>query len=530
DVDPDGDVLQVVEVNGQALQCGQPVQVAGGALTMHCDGSFRYEPAQGFVGDDCFTYTVSDGANTSTGEAILYTVPVKGLLKVDFSGYGYWWDFDLDGAVDEKEAATAVSSDSLWVDEVGIVLDGDWPLRRAVHLRATRGNDVWIKPTIYAENQWYGANDELTLLSFQGMFSQKKLPNRVAAYTGASEFDLTWELTSNYGQPGEKWVRVKTSYHPLYVTLRDPIISPDNHGVGVTLLHLGSTLGEGQQTDDGVIGKVWEQFATLNVFTEEGQKLHFYRDFRTTMETTSGLITDKDGQSRAWASLLIDVFKAQGISEDNNLVKISPDPNRVLPQNLTQEGRNYFSDKIYMLLKNWDFSALPKANAAIVHDSNDPDPDFEALIRDFPYLNVLGLYRDFAEIPPVGQQFSTSYYWLYSDVRDQQGIPGQGTPNPGSLVKAHSLVAMRFDGKTNWFDPSYGKRYDQLAPADRLASFESNMISGFGVLLFAPIREQVVGVDLNEDNDLNDTVERDILLIKKQNEDLVETKSEISTI
>src|SRR4029079_772106 len=52
DHDPQGDALQAQLVSN----------VSHGALDLHADGTFTYQPAAGFSGVDAFSYRVSDGA------------------------------------------------------------------------------------------------------------------------------------------------------------------------------------------------------------------------------------------------------------------------------------------------------------------------------------------------------------------------------------------------------------------------------------------------------------------------------------
>lgn len=62
DTDPDGNPLTVTAVNGSAAAVGSEITLASGArLTVRADGSFDYAPAAGFVGQETFGYTVSDG-------------------------------------------------------------------------------------------------------------------------------------------------------------------------------------------------------------------------------------------------------------------------------------------------------------------------------------------------------------------------------------------------------------------------------------------------------------------------------------
>ncbi|MCF6443337.1 Ig-like domain-containing protein [Nereida sp. MMG025] len=85
DIDPDGDTLTVVEVNGNANGVGSEVVGSnGGVFTLNPDGSFDFsangefdELAPGESAETTITYTVSDG-NGGTGTATL-TINVQGV-------------------------------------------------------------------------------------------------------------------------------------------------------------------------------------------------------------------------------------------------------------------------------------------------------------------------------------------------------------------------------------------------------------------------------------------------------------------
>lgn len=64
DLDPDGDTLTAELQNGPDH----------GSLTLNPDGSFSYTPASNFNGSDSFTYTASDGTNSSSLVTVLLTV------------------------------------------------------------------------------------------------------------------------------------------------------------------------------------------------------------------------------------------------------------------------------------------------------------------------------------------------------------------------------------------------------------------------------------------------------------------------
>jgi len=69
DTDPDtGDVLTAIE---------GALTPKNGALVLSEDGTFTYTPNKGFLGDDSFTYAVTDGFNTSAEVEVKITVSEK---------------------------------------------------------------------------------------------------------------------------------------------------------------------------------------------------------------------------------------------------------------------------------------------------------------------------------------------------------------------------------------------------------------------------------------------------------------------
>ncbi|WP_246861947.1 LamG-like jellyroll fold domain-containing protein [Nocardioides sp. SYSU D00065] len=68
DTDADGDPMS-------ATRTSQPVN---GSVTLAADGSFTYTPDAGFVGRDRFTYTATDGADTSASATVTITVKPSG--------------------------------------------------------------------------------------------------------------------------------------------------------------------------------------------------------------------------------------------------------------------------------------------------------------------------------------------------------------------------------------------------------------------------------------------------------------------
>ena len=82
DVDPDGDTLQVVEVNGQTTNVGTAIAgSAGGVFVINATGAMTFNPGADFndlaVGETratSVTYTVSDGQGGTSSATVTYTV------------------------------------------------------------------------------------------------------------------------------------------------------------------------------------------------------------------------------------------------------------------------------------------------------------------------------------------------------------------------------------------------------------------------------------------------------------------------
>ena len=71
--DLDGDALSIVAINGTPIEhdgpyyFGQPISLPSGAtLTVFADGTFSYAPPPNYTGSDSFTFTLSDGLDTTS--------------------------------------------------------------------------------------------------------------------------------------------------------------------------------------------------------------------------------------------------------------------------------------------------------------------------------------------------------------------------------------------------------------------------------------------------------------------------------
>ncbi|ARU04568.1 hypothetical protein CCO03_07650 [Comamonas serinivorans] len=94
DSDPDGDALQVTDINGTALTPGvaQSIPVTGGTVQVSAAGGLTFVPDSGFTGTVVFPYAISDGrggAASSTVEITVAEPPVRAAHPVPVGG-GAW--------------------------------------------------------------------------------------------------------------------------------------------------------------------------------------------------------------------------------------------------------------------------------------------------------------------------------------------------------------------------------------------------------------------------------------------------------
>jgi hypothetical protein len=400
DTDPDGDRLRVVKINDQPLR--QLMQLPSGAqLVMNPNGDFAYYPAADHTGDDCFTYTVSDGVAEATQTVVVHTAKILGIRSVTFSGgHTVYRDPELDptGVI----APDVAYSSEHWLDKN---LDGDaedagehsWPYAY------TRGTTLKVSARFVLDTAWGGGPiyvmatepadpatgfqihvgpkavrvdptnpNELVLDETE---SPVAFPNVVQAYGGANLFRLDWQATSDSQRANSTWTKAGESNqtkNPLYLTYDAPNLSNSwTHTVNLyhTLVHLGSVAASGQDTQDGVVQKVWEEFNDLVVRKFRGEYLHYYKSFRTTNTSTRELLAFRDGQCGSWAKLFLDVLKAQGIRFAENYVLAIPAPMTLgIPDTVLRRG---------FLVKDWNFNGAGVADDAV---KRAPGTDIDNLI------------------------------------------------------------------------------------------------------------------------------------------------------
>ena len=160
DVDPNGDALQIVAVDGNAVT--GPTTLAtpnGGTLVVSPDGTYDYTPPEGFVGTESLVYEVSDGAGGADEATLLLSV------------------FDSPPEIEDDVNTTSsnmpVAGNVLTNDNGGNPLDevhvGDGagnPISDPVTLTTDAGGTIVLQPNgdyVYTPPQDFSGGDSVTI-------------------------------------------------------------------------------------------------------------------------------------------------------------------------------------------------------------------------------------------------------------------------------------------------------------------------------------------------------------------------------
>jgi hypothetical protein len=213
-----------------------------------------------------------------------------------------------------------------------------------------------------------------------------------------------------------------------------------------TLFNLGCRNAKGLgSAAQAVVDAIYNDFKDRDVQrvkfssgTLDGVKMAYWNNPQTIVDSTTGLLSTGDGRCGAWAQLFTDVLRSQGI--DAQLTGFfAPMPNRQLFDAIQAKYPNYQGE-------------------ITINLGNALQPQPLILVKNWNIAN---------EFAPI----------------DNQGIEGQGSPNPKGRFTDHAVV--EYGGK--YYDPSYGS--DVFA--SQLA-WEDAALDAFGLLIHAnpPLPDQ----------------------------------------
>jgi len=300
------------------------------------------------------------------------------------------------------------------------------------------------------------------LITLSNAQADVALPNTVQYYNPMS---IAWTITPTTGPPLN--CSVANTTHRIYVLLAIP-----NSGSRYeTLIHLTSTDAAGKNNENDTVAAIWNEFTDRVASRKpkdgfnnpDGAQLTYYANWNCVNTTTATVLTNGDGQCGAWASLFIDAMGAQGINHANEYVAF-----------YQSDGAGPSDFDYGFAVKNWSFACGSGISG----------------VPSYPYLNI----------PPVSgfPESGNAYTWRFAEVSDATGVAGQGNANPKSLFGNHQVV--KFGTSPLYYDPSYGLTYTSLADID------NNAVDGYYQKRAVSVNELQVGVDLNNDTHITDTI------------------------
>lgn len=272
---------------------------------------------------------------------------------------------------------------------------------------------------------------------------------------------INWSVSTDNGAT---WHDAGSSTNRFYVVWSHPVSNSRLE----TLFFIGCRGAKGVTGTTGnnnkqVLDAIWDnQFKTRRVARACDNKVLTYYGFRdnngngtyddgdvymNTPETCPNpsydlLIQNLNGQCDAWASLMEQVLKAQGVStiSESSIGRITLHPNSSATT----------MPSLGFAIKNWGRSGM-----------GIPFPPDEG--RSF--LIVLSDAGIIGSVPPRSQD--NNLCW------DMAGVHGQGnSPNPPSLFTVHKIVRV---GNLN-YDPSYGNGGN--GPYNTMSAYEHALLAG----------------------------------------------------
>ncbi|MBQ6339307.1 MAG: hypothetical protein IJI36_09190 [Kiritimatiellae bacterium] len=382
-----------------------------------------------------------------------------------YTGPG-WKDDDLDGVSDLTGANADASKpyhpvaylSTKRMDATGVFLPDCTKVSNPAERISDYDVEAAVKKLRFAPNDslWSWSWSTPVPFNMSGTAVTAANPFRSAPEVGyEGDYELAWEV--GFGEAGTAdnnlaWHRSRSN-HELYLTYKVECPSYE------TVFHISCTKAKGKKSESAIANAIWAVFAGKNV-RRKGDDVQFkyWNPQDNPPQTFGDMIKDvynANGSCKAWSEFLIETLDIQ-FSSGAQICQLRPEP---------RSGANAF------LVKYWKFGSHIRAGSNGVIESvlSGDDKLYSGII--FPGSNgVLDSSPSGDDVVVDGINIGNAYSYYYGlDAVDQQGVPGQGNPNPPGAFMNHYIV--RYGGSL--YDPSYG-----TGPFDSTAEHENASIDG----------------------------------------------------
>jgi|GEM_PF-931552 len=265
-------------------------------------------------------------------------------------------------------------------------------------------------------------------------------------------FTIAWSVSFDNGLT---WQGAGTSGNKLYVLYQIPI-PESGFSHQHSLFEISCRNAQGDSTESDIINHVWSEFTDRIVTDVQGDTLGYYSGnvWSQWMPYTFELIKDNFGICDHWGSFFLDLLKIQGLNYAGSYDVVTPE---IINPTVCGDPPNA---SCFYLVNN-HHAGLASGNPFTC--------------PPFPYLNVFD---------------GVNFTYLYSEISDSAGMPGQNNLNPPPMFGGHVLILIN----GVYYDPSYGNSYPSLN------DYKLNALTGFAILISGGITEFQLGIDLNQDS------------------------------
>jgi len=318
---------------------------------------------------------------------------------------------------------------------------------------------------------------------------------------------ISWSLAQIAGP--SQTTTVGTTSNPTYVTFQavqrnnaDPNLNaPAGWKMLRTFADIGCKAGMADvaMSKDGVSLAVLGAFSLLDIATWDSKPMVYYKtwDFKganPAFTSSAGLIKGLDGDCTSFARLLIDVLRAQGIENNDDVYAMQAKKDQV---NLVgADPTMAWSEDRWMFIKQWQ--AVPRGSQ---------------ILAGYKWTDASNNVPPWGLIPGAGPN-SYQYTWspAYNEVtkiKDQ--IASQNNDNPQAIFMLHIIDKLQIGGKDYYYDPSYGESYSGMQDFDNRAVGFYAVAIGPQALAGGVIYNVVMAIEQNPGNVLQRIMEQGAL-------------------
>jgi hypothetical protein len=285
---------------------------------------------------------------------------------------------------------------------------------------------------------------------------------------------------------GGPWMYAGTSDNRIYVTWREPTVSPRLE----TLFWLSCKGAKGLGGEDaathapGIVTAIWGEFTDRNVKrVDDDEPMTYYKPEAGAAGSASEMLASENGNGGclAWAQLLFGCMQAQGFASKPEQ---NPGGLEILEVYHVVADANANPNTSGFCVKHWKFAPHIRTGpgddhreSPVLGDDEEAAPTGDNTPCILPGPNGdLNSTTAGNDVYQDGLDYAPPYpYVVGKDAREQPGMAGQGNTDPPYRFNEHYVCKI----SSVIYDPSYG-----LNPCSTEQAHENSLIDGIARMGF----------------------------------------------